>query len=176
MKDLELADRFGTLVNPTTLVIRRWLPGPIERIWSYLTDSDKRRKWLASGDMELTPGSPLELVWRNDDLSRPGDPRPDNFPAEHRLQSRVIAADPPHRLVIGWGQGDVTFELQPKDGRVLLTLTHTGLTERSTKVGVSAGWHVHLDLLVAEASGDTASSFWKDWTVLRQTYDERIPQ
>ena len=42
-------DAYGTLIEPTTLKIQRLLPGPIERIWAYLVESDKRRKWLAAG-------------------------------------------------------------------------------------------------------------------------------
>ena len=42
-------DVYGTLIEPTTLKIQRMLPGPIERVWAYLTDSELRRKWLAAG-------------------------------------------------------------------------------------------------------------------------------
>ena len=38
-------DQFAVLTEPTTLVIHRWLPGPAERIWRYLTDSELRGKW-----------------------------------------------------------------------------------------------------------------------------------
>ena len=44
-------DAYGTLIEPTTLKIQRLLPGPIERIWAYLTDSELRRKWLAAGKL-----------------------------------------------------------------------------------------------------------------------------
>ena len=43
-------DAYGELIEPTTLKIQRLLPGPIERIWAYLTDSELRRKWMAAGD------------------------------------------------------------------------------------------------------------------------------
>ena len=46
-------DDYGELIEPTTLRIQRLLPGPIERIWAYLTDSDLRSKWLAAGAMEM---------------------------------------------------------------------------------------------------------------------------
>ena len=38
---------YGELIEPTTLKIQRLLPGPVERIWAYLTDSELRRKWMA---------------------------------------------------------------------------------------------------------------------------------
>ena len=40
---------YGVLTAPDTLRIERLLPGPIERVWQYLTDSDKRATWLAVG-------------------------------------------------------------------------------------------------------------------------------
>ena len=57
-------DPHGVLAAPGTLTIRRLLPGPIERVWAYLTDGELRRKWLAAGQMELMAGAPFELVWR----------------------------------------------------------------------------------------------------------------
>src|SRR5262249_55047990 len=64
-------DAYGTLIEPTTLKIQRLLPGPIERVWAYVTDSELRRKWLAAGKMEMKTGSSFELVWRNDELTNP---------------------------------------------------------------------------------------------------------
>lgn len=167
---------FGTLAEPTTLVIQRWLPGPVERIWKFLTDSKLRQKWLAAGDMDLAPGASMELVWRNDQLSAPSDPRPEGFPEEQRMPSHVIAVDPMRILTIAWGKGDVTFDLKVKGDKVLLTLTHRGLDERGARTMIAAGWHMHLDILRAEASGAKAESFWSGWTQLRQDYEARLPQ
>ena len=121
------------MTEPTTLKIQRLLPGPIERIWAYLTDSDLRRKWLAAGEMEMKVGAPFELVWRNDELNDPPGKRPDGFPEEHRMQSRITELDPPRKLSIAWNStGDVTFELEPKGKGVLLTVTHRRLPDRAT--------------------------------------------
>ncbi len=43
---------YGVLTEPATLTIERLLPGPVERAWSYLTDSELRRQWMAAGAME----------------------------------------------------------------------------------------------------------------------------
>src|SRR3954453_9082047 len=51
-------DAYGRVTGPTTLKIERLLPGPLERIWGYLTDSKLRRKWLAAGTMEMKVGAP----------------------------------------------------------------------------------------------------------------------
>jgi uncharacterized protein YndB with AHSA1/START domain len=167
-------DDYGTLSDSSTLTIHRWLPGPVERIWTYLTDSDLRRKWLAAGDMPLASGASMELVWRNDDLSDPSDPRPPGFPEEQRMASHVVSVDPMRMLTIAWGKGDVTFELTPKGDKVLLTLTHRGLDDRGARTMIAAGWHMHLDILLARVSGKGAGSFWSGWTRLKGLYDDRL--
>src|SRR5690606_37157516 len=75
----------GSLIEPATFRIERLLPGTIERAWSYLIDSDLRRRWLAGGEMDLKVGAPFELVWRNDELTNPPGARPDGFGEEHRM-------------------------------------------------------------------------------------------
>ena len=76
MNDLAKVDAYGALSEPSTLTIQRLLPGPIERVWAYLTDSDLRRTWLAAGEMDMKIGAPFELVWRNDELTNPPGQRP----------------------------------------------------------------------------------------------------
>ena len=95
-------DDYGELTAPATLTIQRLLPGPIERVWAYLTESDLRRTWLAAGEMALQVGAPFELVWRNDDLTDPPGQRPPGVGAEHRMLSRIIELDPPRKLTIAW--------------------------------------------------------------------------
>src|SRR4029079_5173925 len=95
-------DAYGALIEPTTLKIQRLLPGPIERVWAYLTDSELRRKWLAAGLMEMKVGAPFELVWNNDRLPNPPGQRPAGFAAEHRMQCRITELDPPRKLCITW--------------------------------------------------------------------------
>jgi uncharacterized protein YndB with AHSA1/START domain len=50
------------LTEPATLKIQRLLPGPIERVWAFLTESELRRKWLAAGQMEMKVGARFELL------------------------------------------------------------------------------------------------------------------
>ena len=169
-------DAYGTLIEPATLKMQRLLPGPIERIWAYLTESDKRRKWLAAGKMELKVGAPFELVWRNDELTDPPGERPAGFGDEHRMQSRITELDPPRKLCFAWkDSGDVSIELEAKGDEVLLTLIHRRLPNRSTMLGVSTGWHVHLDLLVTRVRGEAPPPFWDGFAKLRKEYDRRLP-
>jgi uncharacterized protein YndB with AHSA1/START domain len=176
VNELASPDPYGVLTAPTTLKIQRLLPGPIERVWAYLTESDLRRKWLAAGQMEMKVGAPVELVWRNDELSSPPGERPPGFSKEHRMQSRITELDPPRKLAIAWeGSGDVSFELEPQGDEVLLTLIHHRLPDRATMQKVSAGWHMHLDILVARATGKEPAPFWDGWSRLMEEYDQRLP-
>ena len=169
-------EAYGELPEPRTLKIQRLLPGPIERIWAYLTDSELRRKWLAAGDMGTEAGVPFELVWRNDELTDPPGKSPAGFGGEHRMQSLITEFDPPRKLSITWNStGDVTFELEPKGKGVLLTIVHRRFPDRATLLKHMAGWHMHLDVLVARASGEEPMPFWDGWSGLMKEYDARLP-
>ena len=166
---------YAVFTEPTTLTIERVLPGPIERVWKYLTDSEMRRKWLAAGDMEMKVGSAFKLTWRNDELTTPPGKRPEGFGAEHSMDSRILECDPPHRLKFTWNDdGDVTMALTKQDDDVLLTVTHRRLTTRNGKLMVGAGWHMHLDILRARLNGTEPETFWDGWVKLRAAYDGRV--
>ncbi len=176
MTDPLIQDNYGVLTEPATVKIQRLLPGPIDRVWAYLTQSELRRQWLAAGEMEMKVGASFELVWRNDELANPPGKRPDGFPAEQRMQSRITGIDPPRKLAITWdGSGDVSFELEPKGSAVLLTVIHRRLPDRETLLKVAAGWHMHLDVLGARAMEKEPGPFWDGWIRLKQDYDRRIP-
>ncbi len=167
---------FGVLSSPSTLRLQRRLPGPIERVWSYLVDSELRRQWLAAGPMNPQPGASFELVWRNDELSASASERPAGFPEESRATCKVTAVEPLRRLSFDWpGVGDVSFELEPIGDEVLLTVTHRQLPDRQLTVMVGAGWHMHCDILAARIAGTQPGSFWSGWLRLRDAYDRRIP-
>jgi uncharacterized protein YndB with AHSA1/START domain len=176
MTDIATPDTYGALTEPATLKIQRLLPGPIDRVWAYLTESDLRRQWLAAGEMEMKVGAPVELVWRNDELTNPVGQRPPGFPDEHRMQSQITELDPPRKLAITWGStGGVSFELEPKGNNVLLTVIHRRVTDRATLLNVSGGWHMHLDILVARMTGKEPAPFWDGWSRLKKEYEQRMP-
>jgi uncharacterized protein YndB with AHSA1/START domain len=176
MNEMTSIDTYGVVSAPLALTIQRKLPGPIERIWTYLTDSDLRRQWLASGIMPREAGSAFELTWRNDELADSPEGRPEGFPAEHSMQSEVLVFEPPHRLVFSWPpSGEVSFELRTVGSEVLLTLTHQRISDRRNMVMIGAGWHMHLDILAARASGTQPESFWQGWSRVKQEYERIIP-
>ena len=89
MVDAEQAlNEFGVVTEARTLRIRRVLPGPIERVWAYLTESEKRAKWLAAGEMELRVGGRVELTFRHSGLSPHAEPIPEKYAEIRRLGLR----------------------------------------------------------------------------------------
>jgi uncharacterized protein YndB with AHSA1/START domain len=127
--------------------------------------------------MQMKVGAECELVWRNDELTNPPGRRPDGSAVEHRMLTKILELDPPRHIVFTFGNnGDVTIDLEPKGNEVLLTLVHRRLPDRSTMLRVSAGWHTHLDILVARASGkEPATPFWDGVADLLKVYDRKLP-
>jgi uncharacterized protein YndB with AHSA1/START domain len=176
MHDVSMRNLYGTVTAPATLTIERLLPGPIERVWSYLTESDLRRQWLASGDMELKAGAPFALTWRNDELTDPPGRRPAGMGDTHTMQSEILAVDPPRSLSFTFGTaGEVSFTLAEKGKDVLLTVVHKRAPDRSVLLSVSSGWHAHLDVLAARLRGETPEPFWNEITRLKAEYEKRMP-
>lgn len=174
---------YGTIIEERTVRFERLLPGPVERVWEYLTDSQKRGTWLATGEMDLRVGGKVEHVWRNNDLTENDDPAPEKYADiadEARMGGKITACDPPHLLSYTWefGEGEpseVMYELEARDDKVLLTLTHRRLASRGEMVGVGSGWHAHLEILAARLEGHEPDGFWRTHTRLEVEYEERIP-
>ncbi len=77
---------------------------------------------------------------------------------------QITELDPPRKLSITWGStGGVTFELEPRGNNVLLTVIHHRVTDPTTRLNVSAGWHMHLDVLAARVRGEEPPPFWDGW-------------
>jgi uncharacterized protein YndB with AHSA1/START domain len=170
-------NEYAVVTEPRTVRLERILPGPIERVWSYLTDSEKRGKWFASGPMELRVGGKVELKFHHADLSAEKT-APEKFKKYegHTMLGRVTACEPPRLLSYTFGDaGEVTFELTPKGRDVLLILTHRRLADRNMMVSVSSGWHSHLAILIDNLNGDTPRPFWTTVTKMEGKYEKRLP-
>jgi uncharacterized protein YndB with AHSA1/START domain len=176
---MEQQEKYGKVIAPNTIRFERLLPGPIERVWAYLTESEKRSKWLASGAMDLRVGGEAELFWlhTNLDTTKPDEP-PEKYKNGHTMKAKITRCEPPHVLGYTWGAradalSEVVFELSAKGNDVLLVLTHHRLPNQNDLLGVSGGWHTHLDTLVEHMNGRTAPAFWSRHAVLDAEYKQR---
>ena len=175
MNAMTTQDDYGVVTDDATLTLERLLPGPIDRIWSYLIDSDLRRQWLAAGAVEEKVGAPITLTWRNDNLACPPSQRPEGASAEHSMEAEVLELDAPHLLKISWGStGGVTFKLEQQGDEVLLTLVHHRVADRTMLMNVAAGWHAHLAILAAVLRGTTPPPFWDEHARLKPIYEQRL--
>jgi uncharacterized protein YndB with AHSA1/START domain len=174
---------YGVVTQASAIRFERLLPGPIKRVWAYLTDPDKRATWLASGPVELRVGGRMELRFRHADLS----PEAEEVPAEYAryeggvgFEARVTRCEPPRLLSHTWAgaaggeDSEVTFELSPQGGGVLLVLTHRRLAGRAATVSVSGGWHAHLGILADRLSGAAPRPFWATYARLEAEYEARL--
>ncbi|MFF0497191.1 SRPBCC family protein [Nocardia aobensis] len=168
---------YGEVVEPDTVRIERLLPGPIERVWAYLTDVDKRATWLAGGLLEQATGGRVEHIFRIVQLTGEGDPAE---VADHK-HGEVLEWEPPHRLRHTWSTGggladsDVTFALEQVADKVRLTVTHRRIPTRREMLDIAAGWHTHLDILRARLATSPPDAFWPKFNSLRVEYESLLP-
>ena len=171
-------DRFGTVVAPRTIRMERLLPGPIERVWAYLTESEKRKKWLAGGPMADHVGGAVELTFFNETLSRESTPAEYQKYEGETQKGKILRYDPPRLLSFTWPDGgedsEVTFELEAKGGDTLLRLTHTRLAGTGSMVSVASGWHTHLGVLINELDGEEPDAFWTNYERVKKQYEQII--
>src|SRR5262245_62540554 len=169
MSPFGLSDEvYGTVPEIATVRFERVLPRPIERVWEYLTDSEKRGTWLATGLMEQRPGGSVELHYHHADLTTPDDKAPEKFRNLEKgfsFSGRVTRCEPPRLLSFTWGgapdpNSEVTIELKPRGKDVLLTLTHRHLGDRRSVVMHSTGWLTHVSVLGDRVVGGVRRRLW----------------
>lgn len=160
-------DQHGTFNGPGEVRIVRTLPGPIERVWDYLTVPEKRARWICGGVLEQKAGGKIEFAMHHKNLA-PGETPPPEYAKVQdpgvTFDGKVLRCEPPTLLVFTFGSDDsvVTFELTPQGTQVLLVLTHrtAGAEERAELGNYASGWHTHLSLLLSELDGTPRPPFW----------------
>jgi uncharacterized protein YndB with AHSA1/START domain len=147
----------GRLKKVAMVQFERLLPGPIERVWGFLTDPRKLPGWFGDGTIEPRPGGAVNLMGGH-------------------VRGIVTQWRPPRRLTYTWnvfGPGEeespypescLSIALAPHGNEVALTLTHLPVLERFEKQN-AMGWHTFLDMLDAAVRGEA--------TEPRQAYMQR---
>jgi uncharacterized protein YndB with AHSA1/START domain len=138
----------GQLKRVAMAQFERILPGPIERVWDYLTDTGKLPGWFGEGTIELRVGGAVNLMGGH-------------------FRGVVTQWQPPRRLTYSinlFNPGDtqshypesyLKLELEPRGSEVVLTLTHLPVLDRFEKQN-AMGWHTFLDMLDAALRGEPA--------------------
>jgi len=173
--------KYGERIDDTTVRFERLLPGPVERVWKYLTDSDKRGSWFASGKTELEVGGKTEMHFHNASLSSQPDIDPPekykDLPEEMSFGGTVTRCEPPYVIAHTWDfedeQSEVSFELEQKGDMIRLVLTHRELSSLDEVLSVCGGWHTHLDILADVLEDREPQPFWKMHAPLDAEYERR---
>ena len=175
-------NKFGERIGEDAIRFERLLPGPIDRVWSWVAESEKRQQWLAGGEFQLVDNGKAELVFNNEILSDAGDLPPEKYrkyAGEVRYSCKIKRVEEPHLICFDWFEAEgfsseVTIELETQGDKVLLTLTHRLLTDLDALSSAMGGWHVHLDIMASKLSGVAPPSFWSAHTAMEKAYLENM--
>ena len=165
--------------EPGTVRLERRLPGTPERVWAWLTEPDKRARWLAGGAFDLRVGGRVELTFDHAALSDEKE-TPARFSHEEHavMTGEITRLEPPRLLAYTWEwrgeRSEVTFELAAEGTGVLLTVTHRRLGDRALMVGVASGWGAHLGILADRLAGVAPRPFWSTHARLEREYAARF--
>ncbi|MDA8110145.1 MAG: SRPBCC family protein [Betaproteobacteria bacterium] len=154
----------ATLIQPSTVRFERLLPGPVERVWAYLTESKKRALWLAAGEFDLRVGGRIELLFDNPKLTGETPPAGARGAVPHRAEGTITRLEPMKLLAHTWawegGKSEVTYELAPRGKEVLLTIHHKLPDDPGLKIAVGGGWATHVGILEDRLNGAQPRPFF----------------
>jgi len=159
-----------------TLRIERRLPGPIERVWAYLVDPQKRALWWVGGPWDLRPGGETVCEW--DHTRRSDEPTPEAWKSFDGMTTTgtITRIDPPRLLAYRGDMGgefEVTFELRPDGDDVIFTITQAPVADAG-KAGFASGWHAYVDILEDRVRNVKPRAFWTNFGRLEKEYAERF--
>jgi len=168
---------YGEFVSPHEVRLIRIVPAPIERVWGFLTDSEKRATWLAEGPMDLRVHGRVYLKF-NHALLSPREATPEKYKEdglELQFEGVIEKCEAPNLLEFTWQAGsEVCFELTPLGEETRIVLVHKGLKSIEETVSVAAGWHVHTAYLTARLAGQEPPLFWVNHARLEDDYATRL--
>jgi uncharacterized protein YndB with AHSA1/START domain len=88
--------QFGEIITPTTFRLERTLKAPIDRVWSYFVDSDKRSRWFTGDDSFSANGQVFSILFahRNITNEKPPERWAQMESGQFPMTGRVLAFDP----------------------------------------------------------------------------------
>ena len=125
------------------LTLVRRFDAPIDQVWAAITEPDRLADWLSETKIEPCVGGKIEIDFGPDEVAG----------------GEVLAFDPPHAFEFEWERRSggvssiVRFELASEGRGTVLTLIHRRQSARTAR-STCAGWHAHLDGLLATLGGE----------------------
>lgn len=139
----------GQMSKLPCVTFTRTLPGPVEHVWRFITDTALLPQWFGEDSLiEPRQGGRVSLMGGH-------------------IRGVVTQWQPPKKLIYTWNVFDAgaaadavsypesypTFELEARVAEVLLTFTHFPILDRFVPQN-AMGWHTMLDLIEAAARGE----------------------
>jgi uncharacterized protein (TIGR02246 family) len=166
-----------SLQDSRTVQIERVLPGPLERLWDYLTRAEHLRTWLADGDVPQQVGGRVALGQQHDGvpirtggiicgtITRVEAPTMIEYTWSHQTDQTVPAQHP----------SLVRFELEARGDEVLLRITHRQLRFEDQALIVT-GWHTHTGILEDLLRGRTPTPFLETFSPALAAFTVQLEQ
>ena len=172
---------YGEILENGDLKFERLLPGPIERVWSWIADSDKRAEWLCGGGDTDRPGT-ISFEFNHNNLTPHDDPFPEKYKEMEdgiSFQIEVTKVDPPYYMAWYWptdfgANSEIEITLKEEGDQVRLILIQRGYHTEEDLTGSCGGWHTHLDIMADKLNGKTPKAFWEKHERLAKEYSVRF--
>lgn len=158
----EHMDEFGKILNSHTVEHRRLLPGSRERVFEYLSNPELISIWLMKADVEQKLGGRVTL--KSEAISASEIKGEHHEVHECYTRGIIHEYEPPKLISYSWNELTynvatfVKFELLEEGDQVRLILTHSRLPG-DMMASVAAGWHTHIDTLIALLNGEEKPDF-----------------
>jgi uncharacterized protein YndB with AHSA1/START domain len=134
------------------LEFRRSWPDPVDDVWAALTEPDRMARWIGTYEGERAVGATGTFTMTHEDE-----------PAAQPM--RIVACEPPRRLVVEWVQQDgdpwrVDLDLSTEDRRTVLRFVQVFAADADVP-DYALGWHWYLDKFGAEVAGTPGPGDWE---------------
>lgn len=175
---------YGRMTGPARLEFRRVFDAPIERVWEFIVDPELRKTWFCAGKTDRHEGGIIVLDFDHSRLSNRSATTPsDQTEGQSTFTGTITEYQPPVRFAFLWpdmpGQKNtkVTISLsEVSDRKTELHLKHEGLHSSDHRLGATAGWHAHLDILADKLAGTPHCDFWDLHEKLEPEYAKRLKE
>jgi uncharacterized protein YndB with AHSA1/START domain len=120
----------------------RTIPHPVGTVWTAITDPEQLEQWFPTSVefSGLATGAPIAFRFAED-----------RYPP---MSGEIRELSPPERLVFTWGDDELTFELDSRDGGAACRLAFSVALDAADKAARDgAGWEACLDALALVAAG-----------------------
>lgn len=165
-------DHAGEILNENTVRFERILPARADKVWQYLSNPIYLSEWLAEASLDARIGGKIKLDFDTAEM-------PERKEKGHSIEGVVGWCEPERGISYSWLdkqnniESIVAFELTPMGDKTKLVIKHSRLP-RNRMQDFMAGWHTHLDVLVARLSKIAPPEFRKRFLQLLPFYTAMV--